>query len=47
MARVNKYYIDNGGTNDNIMVFVIYGKSGTPKKLRASRKPSYLPYAEK
>jgi hypothetical protein len=25
---VDKYIIDNGGLKDNIVVFVIYGKSG-------------------
>ena len=35
LGRVDKYIIDNGGLKDNIVVFVIYGKSGGSKHARA------------
>ena len=34
LGRVDKYIIDNGGLKDNIIVFVIYGKSGGSKHAR-------------
>ena len=34
LGRVDKYIIDNGGLKENIIVFVIYGKSGGSKHAR-------------
>ena len=34
LGRADKYYIDSGGDKANIIIFVIYGKSGDTKQAR-------------